>query len=292
LSSDKTLITNMTGGKSAYPLLISCTNISMAFRNKASNHAFQLLALIPIPQFKNIPEQDIRSMLQNRVVHKCLHKVLKPLINAANTGCILSDSLGVQRRCFTPLASYIGDTPEANLVAAVGGMSSPWTTAERPDLGDNFRHPTRAPQSTLAKIIYIEETQEISPHNLKEYLKAARQQHLNGVHRPFWHKWPLADPSIFLTPEPLHYWHKQFWDHDRKWCQVFLGKEEIDFRFSVLQPHTGFRHFKTGITSLKQVTGADHRNIQQYILPVIAGNSTNSKVDKDFIIAICSLLEF
>ena len=77
---------------------------------------------------------------------------------------------------------------------------------------------------------------------------------LNGVHRPFWRDWPLSDPSEFFTPEPLHHWHKMFWDHDAQWCIHTVGPAEINFRFSILHPHTGFQQFPEGISKLKQVT--------------------------------------
>ena len=75
-----------------------------------------------------------------------------------------------------------------------------------------------------------------------------------------------------------------FWDHDAKWC---IGDAEIDFRFAILHPHTGFRQFNEGISRLKQVTGREHRDIQRYIIPVIA-----DAVPKDFLIAIRSLMDF
>ena len=93
---------------------------------------------------------------------------------------------------------------------------------------------------------------------LETYEKAAKSYHLNGIQLPFWRDWTLSsDPSSFLTIEPLHHWHRQFWDHDTKWCIYMLGAAEIDFRFSVLHNHSGYRHFKEGISSLKQVTGRE-----------------------------------
>ena len=38
-------------GQQAHPLLISLTNLDMEFHMKASNHAFLLLVLLPIPWF-------------------------------------------------------------------------------------------------------------------------------------------------------------------------------------------------------------------------------------------------
>lgn len=51
--------------------------------------------------------------------------------------------------------------------------------------------------------------------------------------------------------------------------------------------HIGFRYFKEGISKLKQVTGREHRNIEQYIIPVIAG-----AVPRKFLTAICALMDF
>jgi hypothetical protein len=72
--------------------------------------------------------------------------------------------------------------------------------------------------------------------DIKAYVCEAKKLRLNGVHEPFWRDWALAEPATFFPPEPLHHWHKQFWDHDVKWCIKVLGGQEIDFRFSVLQP--------------------------------------------------------
>ena len=91
---------------------------------------------------------------------------------------------------------------------------------------------------------------------------------------------------IFM-PKPLHHWHKAFWDHDVKWCIQVIGAEEIDFRFSLLPHHAGFRQFKEGISKLKQVTRREHRNIEQYMVLTIEG-----AVTKGFLIAIRALMDF
>ncbi|KAH9009862.1 hypothetical protein EDB85DRAFT_2162199 [Lactarius pseudohatsudake] len=78
-----------------------------------------------------------------------------------------------------------------------------------------------------------------------------------------------------------------FWDHDAKWCIRALKGAEIDYRFSILHPHTGFRQFCEGVSKLKQVTGREHRDIQRYLVAVIA-----DAVSKDFLIAVRSLMDF
>ena len=274
----------MTGGRVAHPLLISLANISMDFRNKASNEAFLLVALIPIPKFLH-PKTKIRSVLEARLFHECLDFILRPLKQAAQQGVLMADPFGQNRWCFTPLASYIVDTPESALISGVGSKTSSVTTASYQQFGDDFRHPSRLARNTLSVLIEIEKL--VQPWDLEEYEREAKRFRLNGVHRPFWRDWPLSDPSVFLTSEPLHHWHKQFWDHDVKWCIYAVGDKELDFRFSILPPRTGYRHFREGISTLKQVTGREHRDIQRYIIPVIA-----NAVSPLFVTAIRALLDF
>ena len=284
LSSDKTNISAMTGNRSAHPLLISLANIFMNFQNKSSNHLFLLLALLPIPHYTH-PTKKIRGVLNNRLFHQCLDIVLAPLKKAAEIGVMMADPLGYLRFCFTPLAAYIVDTPESALISGVAGKTSSVTMASYKQFGDNFRHEPRTASTTLAQLQAAEST--TNPWDLPRYVEEAMKFWLNGVHQPFWRDYPLSDPSVFLTSEPLHHWHKQFWDHDTKWCINGVGCAEIDFRFSVLHQHTGYRHFKEGISSLKQVTGREHRDVQRYIVPMSA-----DVLPPKFMIAIRSLLDF
>jgi hypothetical protein len=274
----------MTGNRTAHPLLISLANIHMNFRMKGTNHAFHLLALLPVAKFIH-KNKRICGVLQDRLTHEVLDFVLQPLKTAATIGVMMSDPLGNLRYCFTPLAAYIVDTPEAQMLSGVGGRASPVTMARYKQLGDPFRHEPRSASTTLAHLLALES--EVNPSDIVAYVQRAKTFHLNGVHQPFWRDWPLSDPSIFLTPEPLHHWHKQFWDHDLKWAIRVLGEEEIDFRFSILQPISGYRHFKEGISKLKQVTGRDHRNIQRFLVGIISDIAP-----KNFVIAIRALMDF
>ncbi|KAG2130225.1 hypothetical protein DEU56DRAFT_872344 [Suillus clintonianus] len=281
LSSDKTNITNMTGARVAHPLLLGLANIRMNTRTKLSSRAFLLTALLPIPQYLH-SKPRMRGMLEDRLMHECLSIVLKPLMKAAEIGIIMSDAAGNVRHCFTPLAAYIVDTPEACMLACVRGKTSLFTLASYLEFGDTFRHPEHTRTITLAQLNSI----KVDPHNLEAYFQACEQYRLNGVHSPFWADWPLADPSVFLMPEPLHHWHKEFYDHDLQWCLTVVGAQELDFRISILQPTTGYCHFCGGISKLKQVTGRVHRDLQRYVVGLIAGAAP-----RRFVIAIRALMD-
>ncbi|KAF7343798.1 hypothetical protein MSAN_01960800 [Mycena sanguinolenta] len=285
LSTDKTQLTSMTGNRQAHPLLLTLSNIDMDFRTKASHHVLMLVALLPIAKFLE-KNKEIAGVMASRLFHAVMDFVLEPLKTVAKIGKLMKDPLGWRRFCFTPLVAYIVDTPESALIAGVAGKRSSVTTASYRQFGDPFPHPPRTRDHTISQLIELEE----SYHpwvDLTEYIENAKAAGLNGVHRPFWRDWALAEPSQFLTPEILHHWLKMFYDHLCKWCILAVGAEEIDFRFSVLRPHTGMRHFKEGISKGKQTTGREHHDIQRYLVPVIAGS-----VSKKFLATIASLNDF
>lgn len=284
LSSDKTNISVLTGDRVAHPLLIGLANLRMNTRMKSSTNSFLLTALLPVPKFIH-KNKRMRGVLADRLTHQCLDIVLEPLKQAARHGVMLSDPVGDNRYCFIGLASYIADLPEAMVLSVVGGKTSPITMAMYKQFGDSFRHEPRTKSTTLAQLAVVRA--RVDPTDVQAFFREAQKFRLNGVEQPFWRDWPLAEPSHFLTPEPLHHLHREFWDHDAKWLIYAVGEWEMDFRFSVLQPITGFRHFREGISKLKQVTGRCHRDIQRSIIAVSA-----DAAPRDVIIAVRALMDF
>ncbi|KAJ7275704.1 hypothetical protein C8J57DRAFT_1061724 [Mycena rebaudengoi] len=123
---------------------------------------------------------------------------------------------------------------------------------------------------------------------ISKYQSESKKYRLSGVDLPFWRDWPLStNPSRFLTPEALHHWHRGFYDHDFQWACNLLTKPEMDFRLSVIQPRVGFRHFKEGVTHLKQLGGREHRELERCIVAVIADG-----VSREIVTAIRALLDF
>ena len=128
ISSDKTNILVMTRDRVAHPLLISLADIIMDFRMKASNHAFILLVILPVPKFLH-KNKKIWGILENCLIHECIDFVVNPLKKAAKIGIMMSDPLGWRWYCFTPLVGAIVDTPKALMYAGVSKSASPVTTA-------------------------------------------------------------------------------------------------------------------------------------------------------------------
>jgi len=288
LSSDKTTLSSMTGNHVSNPLVMTLANLDAEVRTKSSYGSLTLLALLPIPKFVGV-KKALHGVLENRVTHACLDVICGPLKAVAHEGMWISDFVGDIRYCYTPLVGYIADTPEAAALAGVAGKTSHLTTAFGPHFGDNYRHPPRTSDSILSSLTSL--ASNIDPWDLTAYTKEAKTVYrLNGVHRPFWRDWTLPngvllDPHHIFPIEILHHFHKRFWDHDMKWCIRAVGEDEINFRFSSIQPRSGTRHF-SAVSNLKQVTGREHRGLQRYILGVIAG-----AVPLEFIICIRTLLD-
>ena len=182
LSSDKTHISVMTGNCMAHPILISLVNIDASVRSKTSLHGYLLLTLLPIPKFLH-KNTRTRSMLQDRLVHQALNKILHPLKVAATVGVMMSDPVGNLRYCYTPLASWIADTPEESLLSATSPKVSPVTTVTSKEFSDPFRHPSHTAMLTLTAICTACATHD--PSDYPKFLKVIRKLGLNGVIYPF-----------------------------------------------------------------------------------------------------------
>ncbi|KAJ3904129.1 hypothetical protein F5879DRAFT_1010080 [Lentinula edodes] len=244
LSSDKTTVSVITGNRVAHPLLISLANIDSDLLSKASLHLFSLLALLPVPKYIE-RKTSIRGLLENRLYHKCMDIVLELLKVTARIGCMMSDPVGQLRK---------------RLSFHESNVQKLWRlfTTSSPFIFDDSGH--------------------YRQHSGKEYFPSGSSCiSTSSIVYPFWRDWALAEPCEFLTPEPLHHWHKMFWDHDAKWAIQAVGASHIDFRFSIHQPTVGYRHFQEGISSLKQ----------RYLIPVISG-----AISAKFVMALCQAQRF
>jgi len=237
-----------------HPVLLSLANITSGVRMKATSHAFALAAYLPIPKFL-----DVSAPLQAALAALC--------------------------HCHTPLISWIADLPEQCLLACVLANQSTFTLASSESFGDLHTLPRRDRDHTLGLIRRACTTTD--PLSLSAFIETCRLLGLNGVHQPFWVDWGQADPTLFLTVDVLHAFHKFFFDHPLKWIINIMGGDELDRRIMALQPRVAERHWRNGISKLKQVTGREHRDIQKIIVSVIAG-----AVPNDVLCAVRALVEF
>ena len=251
-TSDKTPLTIGLGNKEMHPLLLSIANIDAGVQMKATSHAFALAAYLPIPKFLDI-SAPVQACLYARVLYICLSIATSTLWVAEREGAIMLDPFGKQHVGHTPLASYIADLPEQCILASVLASQLPFSTATSNELGDDHEHPHRTRNYTLHQIMQV--CLQTYPQFIPAFLKTCQPFGLNGVHQPFWRDWGDANPSHFLTPDALHAWHKFIFDHALKWVVNIMGGDELHQCMSAIQPHVGIRHWRNGISKLKQITG-------------------------------------
>ncbi|KAG1814627.1 uncharacterized protein BJ212DRAFT_1273959, partial [Suillus subaureus] len=98
--------------------------------------------------------------------HHCLNVILELLKLAAQYGVMLSDPIGRSHYCFTILASYIANTPEAMMLACIGGKMSPVTIAMYKQFGDTFHHEPWTWSKTLGQleIVCISKLKQVTRH--------------------------------------------------------------------------------------------------------------------------------
>jgi hypothetical protein len=251
LGSDKTHLTVLAGDKKAWPLYLSIGNIGSSVRNKPKNHAWVLVAYLPIAKFLN--NKSLHTTLQNRLFHQCMDLILEPLKRVQSSGICMIDSLGNERLCFPRLAAYLADYPEQTLINVAVPNASPTTLALSHDLGRSQVLPYQSGRGTLQKIKEI--TQKVDPADILNYEDAAKLQGLNGVNQPFWRDIQSYNPGLCVAPDILHGLHRFWHDHILQWVINLIGAKELDRQVKAIQPIIGFRHFKEGISHLSQWTG-------------------------------------
>ncbi|KAG2361458.1 hypothetical protein BDR07DRAFT_1287069, partial [Suillus spraguei] len=80
------------------------------------------------------------------------------------------------------------------------------------------------------------------------------------VYKLFWSDIPHTDIFLAFTPDLLHQIHKGvFKDYLVKWCLEIIA----------IPDYPGLQHFKKGISTVKQWTGSEHKEMQQVFVGLL-----------------------
>ncbi|KAG2355977.1 hypothetical protein BDR07DRAFT_1538284 [Suillus spraguei] len=208
----------------------------------------------------NIAKEKWRQIYQ--LFHHCMSLLLQPLISAGEDGVEMVHLI---------LAAYVADFPEQCLVACCKENCCPKCLVATDERGN--------PLTSLMQ----------DPALIKELLEKRKAGHhpaefddygLHTVYTPFWANLPHSDIFLAFTPDLLHQLHKGiFKDHLVKWCLDIVGEEGMDTQFKTMPDYPGLRHFKKGISSVKQWTGTEHKEMQRVFLALLAGSIPSQVLD-------------
>ncbi|KAI1794920.1 hypothetical protein LXA43DRAFT_1091504 [Ganoderma leucocontextum] len=278
LASDKTTLSVFRGDKTAWPVYLTLGNIDKDIRRQPSKHASVLLGYIPVTKLACFTDAS-RSDAQHRLFHHCMKILLAPLVEAGKTGVRMTCADGQIRLIFPILAAYIADHPEQCLICCCKENRCPRCIVPRLDRGELTTHALRN-QPVSANILACKARGEDVPQ--------FDIQGLRPVPHPFWAELPHTNIFAAISPDILHQLHKGvIKEHLVSWVTTLVGKDELDARFKTVSGYHGLRHFKNGISFISQWTGAEAKEVEKLLLPILVG-----RVRPEVVRAVRGLIDF
>jgi hypothetical protein len=262
LSSDKTQLTQFQGDKKAWPVYLTIGNISKNIRRQLSTHATILAGYLPVAKLDCYNEGS-RSLQGYRLFHHCMGMIFKSLIKAGKEGVEMVCADGWIRQVYIILAAYFADFPKQCLVGCCMENHCPRCTVDPKNRGSHLESRFRSKTETLELLTKYQQRRD-PPQFEKEGLRV--------VYKPFWAHLPHCDIFSCFTPDILHQLHKGiFKDHLVHWCMEIIGEKELDKRFKAMNGYPGLCHFKKGISSVSQLTGTEHKEMEKILLGITIG---------------------
>ena len=193
--------------------------------------------------------------------------ILEPLKDAGKNGVKMRSSNGDVRQVHPVLACYVADYPEQCLVTCSKSGTCVKCLQEAEQMQEPETGDRRTGKWTLDAIAKARKSANGSAYRFHK--ECMEQNITGGVYVPFWKDLPFTDIHMAVTPDVLHQLYQGVFKHLIGWCQSILGEKELDKRIQTLPYGHGLCHFKTGISSLSQISGPERKNMAKILLGCI-----------------------
>ncbi|KAG8702831.1 hypothetical protein FRC08_003218 [Ceratobasidium sp. 394] len=283
ISHDRTSLSTMSGGQTAYPLYMTLANIDKSVRRKLKSGASALLAYLPVDKYTYVANKLERSRLRRELVHRALEEVFKELRVVSETGIVVLCADGRYRKAYPVIRGVMLDFEEQLQMSGVMKNRCPKCLQDVEGRGSGQLGPPRTNSQTLCAL-----------HAWLEGEGRGQADQLGLRDRPVWPWWaniPHFDFAASLMPDLLHQLHQGMLRHLLNWSIAAAGEEMVDLYFMLMPVAEGMRHFSQGVSKLQQWTGRESKEAAKQLLPIIA--NLNAKLwDQDFVRLARALLDF
>ncbi|KAG8788550.1 hypothetical protein FRC12_014430 [Ceratobasidium sp. 428] len=284
ISHDRTVLSVMSGGQTAYPLYLTIANIDKSVRRKLSERATTLLAYLPVDKFANVANPEEKSRLRRELIHRAMEAVFEELRTVSEEGIEVLCADGRYRKAYPIVAGVELDFEEQEQMALITKSGCPKCKHPYKGRGSGKLGPPRTNRETLCAVhAYLEDDDRTKADEL--------------LLRPVWPWWaniPHLEFSACLMPDILHQLHQGMLRHLLNWSFNAAGKAKVDRLFMVMPTAEGMRHFRQGVSGVKQWTGRESKEMAKQFLPIVACLDARPGLtwDMDFVRLARALLDF
>ncbi|QRV87015.1 hypothetical protein RhiJN_15033 [Ceratobasidium sp. AG-Ba] len=281
-SFDRTVLSVMSGGQTAYPVLLTLANINKSVRRKLNMRGSALLAYLPVDTFANVQNKKERSRLKRELVHQALQKLFEELEVASKTGMVVACADGRYQKAYPVLAGVLLDYKEQAPTAGVKRYR-----CLKCESTEDWKVGKLGPPRTAYKTLDA----------LRAWLEGEGRDLADDLglrDRPVWPWWasiPDFNLAESVMPDLLHQLHQGMIRHLLRWVVAGAGEGMLNRLFIHMPTAEGMRHYRQGVSRLTQWTGRESKEAAKQLLPIIASLSSKSW-DTDFVRLARALLEF
>ncbi|KAG8762506.1 hypothetical protein FRC12_008982 [Ceratobasidium sp. 428] len=259
IATDETTMANNPQGAKAHPVYLSIGNISKAARRRPTKRAMILVGYLPVDSFSGVTNVEDRKRYRAELFHRSMEKIFEPLKSASEDGFLAWCADGHLRHIYPVIAACVADWPQQNDIACTRQNGCPVCTQKWKGRGQRRNLPPRdqyAIVTAFKKYRALKRPAVLKPLRLKRCV-------------PFWLDIPHVDIGASLAPDLLHQLYKGMFEHAKDWIENYLGTAEFDRRFKTMPQAQDLRHFKNGVTSVKNWAGRESRDMMRQFLPVV-----------------------